>query len=164
MSITLVKDLKLQPQDKTLACWYFSAKMMYAWAQANKKTGVKDPSTVTDPPANLQQLYEWNSGYSRKTCKQLASRLGLKALERKKRSFEDFKVLIDKSPIWAAGAKSGVGDGVHVVVIGGVADTGLYLYDPLPLNRGQKVWRTWDWLEGFFALDDDGFDANLLVV
>jgi hypothetical protein len=137
---------------------------MHKWASENRKTGVKDPATVVDPPANLQQLYEWNSGYATTTCKQLAPRLGLTALEKKKRGFAEFSTLLDKGPIWAAGAKGGATGSYHVTVIGGVADTGLLLFDPLPLKIGQKVWRTWDWMEGYFAIDDSGIDANLLVI
>jgi hypothetical protein len=164
MAIKLVKSLPLLPQDKSNACWYFSARMLYRWAKENKKTGVKDPASVCDPPANLQQLYEWNSGYAITTCKQLAPRLGLTALEKKKRGFAEFSTLLDKGPIWAAGAKGGATGSYHVTVIAGVADTGLLLHDPLPLNIGRKVWRTWDWLDGYFAIDDAGIDANLLVI
>ncbi len=164
MGITLVKNLPLLPQDKSNACWYFSAKMMFAWAQANQKTGVKDPITVTEGRVNMKTLYENNNGFSIRTSKELASLLGMTALERKKRSFADFKTLIDKGPIWAAGAKGGFTGSYHVTVIAGVADTGLLLYDPLPMKMGQKVWRTWDWMEGYFALDDSAIDANLVVI
>lgn len=164
MAIILVPNLTLLPQDKSNGCWYFCAKMMSKWAADNNKTKIKDPSTINDERGNLQTLYESNAGYSQSTCGELAQRLGgLTALPRQKRGFEEFKTLIAKGPIWAAGAKGGATGSYHVVVIGGVADTGLLFYDPLPLNVGKKVWRTWDWLDGYFALSDGSIDKNLLV-
>lgn len=163
MAIILVPNVTLLPQDKSNGCWYFSAKMMSKWAKDNNKTAIKDPEFVTDPPANLWQLYDWNSGYAISTSKQLAPRLGLTALPKEKRGFKEFKTLLSKGPIWAAGAKGGATGSYHVTVIAGVADTGLYLFDPLPLNVGKKIWRTWEWMDGYFALDDNGIDANLLV-
>lgn len=85
------------------------------------------------------------------------------ALPRVKRGYAEFQALLLKGPIWAAGAKGGSTGSYHVVVIAGVADTGLLVYDPLPQKTGQKVWRTWDWMDGYFALTDDGIDSNLLV-
>jgi hypothetical protein len=163
MAIILVPNVTLLPQDKTNGCWYFSAKMMSKWAADNNKTAIKDPATVTDAPANLQQLYEWNSGYSTKTCKQLADRLGMNALDKKQRGFNEFKTLLARGPIWAAGAKGGATGSYHVTVIAGVADTGLLLFDPLPLNVGRKVWRTWAWMDEYFALTNEGSRKNLLV-
>ncbi len=163
MAIILVPNVTLLPQDKTNGCWYFSAKMMSKWSVDNKKTKITDPATVTDPPANLFQLYDWNSGYAISTCKQLAPRLGMTALPKVKRGFAEFKTLLAAGPIWAAGAKGGATGSFHVVVIAGVADTGLLLYDPLPLNVGKKVWRTWEWMDEYFAINNPGIDANLLV-
>lgn len=163
MAIILVPNVTLLPQDKSLACWYFCAKMMCKWAKDNNKAAINDPEFVTDAPANLFQLYDWDSGYATSTCKQLAPRLGMLALPKVKRDFNEFKTLLSKGPIWAAGAKGGVTGAYHVVVIAGVADTGLLLYDPLPMKVGKKVWRTWDWMDSFFAYTDAGIDANLLV-
>ncbi len=163
MAIILVPNVTLLPQDKSNGCWYFSAKMMHKWAKDNNKTAIKDPEFVTDAPSNLFQLYSTNAGYATTTCVELAGRLGMKALPRKKRGFDDFKILLAKGPIWAAGAKGGFTGAYHVTVIAGVADTGLLLYDPLPMNVGKKIWRTWDWMDNYFALDDSGFDANLLT-
>lgn len=162
MAIVLVPNVTLLPQDKSNGCWYFSAKMMYKWSVDSKKGKIIDPETVTTPD-NLPELYKTNAGWSITTCKTIAPRLGMKALPRVKRGFAEFKTLLANGPIWASGAKGGATGSYHVVVIAGVADTGLYLYDPLPLSTGQKIWRTWDWMEGYFALTDGGIDANLLV-
>jgi Papain-like cysteine protease AvrRpt2 len=162
MAIILVPNVTLLPQDKTNGCWYFCARMMHQWSVDTKKNKIIDPATVTEPD-NLFKIYDWNSGWSIKTCKTLAPRLGMTALPRVKRGFAEFKKLLANGPIWASGAKGGSTGSYHVVIIAGVADTGLLFYDPLPLLVGRKVWRTWDWLEGYFALSDGGIDANLLV-
>lgn len=164
MAIIQVPNLALLGQDKTNACWYFSAKMVHKWASANGKSAVKDPSTVKTDRLNLQGLYESNAGYATSTCIELSGALGLKALDKKKRGFDEFKTLLAKGPIWAAGAKGGLDGTYHVVVIGGVAETGLLIFDPLPMKMGAKVWRTWDWMDKFFDITNSRIDANLLVV
>lgn len=163
MAIITVPNVTLLPQDKSNGCWYFSAKMMYKWSQDSKKGKIIDPQTVKDDRVNLFNLYDSNSGYSQSTCIELAPKLGMKALPKIKRDFAAFKKLIADGPIWAAGAKGGFTGSYHVVVIAGVADTGLLCYDPLPMKVGQKIWRTWDWMDGYFALSDGSIDANLLV-
>ena len=161
MAIILVPNVTLLPQDKSNGCWYFCAKMMHKWSVDSRKGKIVDPTTVTTPD-NLPRLYELNTGWATTTCKTIAPRLGMTALPRVKRGFVEFKTLLVNGPIWASGAKGGATGSYHVVVIAGVADTGLLVYDPMPLNVGRKVWRTWDWMEGYFALTDGGIDANLL--
>jgi hypothetical protein len=163
MAIIQVPNVTLIPQDKSNACWYMCGRMMYQWAVDSKNTKVIDITTVTTPD-NLPQLYANNNGWARETCKVLAPRLGLVALSREKRGFAEFKKLLANGPIWASGATGGFTGGYHVVIIAGVADTGLLIFDPLPMNMGQKVWRTWDKMDAFFALSDSTIDANLLVV
>lgn len=166
MAIILVPNLTLIPQDKTNACWYFCSRMMSKWAAANGKTKILDPSTssLNEGRMKLQDLYTGDHGLARSTSKELGDKLGgLKSLTREKRGFEEFKKLIANGPIWAAGAIGGATGAFHVVVIGGVADTGLLFFDPLPMNVGQRVWRTWDYVDKFLALSDSSFDTNLLV-
>jgi hypothetical protein len=163
MAIIQVPNVTLLPQDKKNACWYMCGRMMHQWAVASKNTKVIDITTVTTPD-NLPVLYANDNGWSIKTCKVLAPRIGLAALTREKRGFAEFKKLLANGPIWASGAKGGFTGSYHVVIIAGVADTGLLLFDPLPINMGQKVWRTWAWMDEFFALTDTGIDSNLLVV
>jgi hypothetical protein len=158
MAIYTISDLPLKGQDKTNGCWYFSAKMMADWSNKTGKGSIKDPKTVTD----LFNLYDGNCGYALSTCGTLAGKLGMKALPRQERGFNEMLALLKKGPLWAAGLKGGANGFPHVVVIGGVADTGVLVLDPLPLNYGGKAWKTWSWLKNFLALDDDSFDANLL--
>lgn len=158
--IYLVEKVTLIPQDKTNGCWYFSAKMMSKWTNdVGRSNKVKDPGTLTD----LFNLYDCNCGYALSTCKTLAEKLGMQALARKKRSFEEYLELLKKGPLWAAGIKGGVDGSPHVVVIAGVADTGVLVLDPLPLNKGHREWKTWSWLDSFLAHESGGFDANLLA-
>lgn len=157
MAIYVVQDVPMIPQDKTNGCWYFSAKMMAGWASKTGKS-IKDPSEFKD----LFNLYDGNCGYALSTCKELGGKLGMKALSRTSRGFDEFLTLLKSGPLWAAGLKGGANGFPHVVVIAGVADTGVLVLDPLPLNKGERDWKTWSWLKNFLALDDGAFDANLL--
>jgi len=158
MAIYTVPNLDLMGQDKTSGCWYFSARMIANWSKKSGIGAVKDPSTVHV----LENLYTGNCGYALSTCGTLAGQLGMKALSREQRGFAEMITLIKKGPLWAAGMKGGAGGFEHVVVIGGVADTGVFVLDPLPLNHGSKGWKTWGWLDNFLQLSDPAFDANLL--
>lgn len=159
MAIYTISGLPLKGQDKTNGCWYFSAKMMAEWSSKSGSGAIKDPSTQTD----LFNLYDGNCGYALSTCGTLAKKLGMKALPRQERGFKEMLPLLKQGPLWAAGLKGGASGFPHVVVIGGVADTGVLVLDPLPLNHGSKEWKTWSWFKAFLALDDDAFDANLLA-
>jgi hypothetical protein len=159
MAIYTVSDLGLMGQDKTNGCWYFSAKMMANWSSKSGSGVIKDPSGVSD----LLNLYTGNCGYALSTCGTLAGKLGMKALSRQKRGYAEMLTLLKSGPLWASGMKEdGAEKFPHVVVIGGVADTGVLVLDPLPLNNGLKSWKTWSWLSSFLALDNAAFDANLL--
>jgi hypothetical protein len=160
MAIHTISDLPLLGQDKTNGCWYFSAKMIAGWAAKTGKATIKDPATLTD----LFNLYDGNCGYALSTCGTLATKLGMKALPRQERGFSDMMTLLSKGPLWVAGLKTiGAETFPHVVVIGGVADTGVLVLDPLPLKQGNRDWKTWSWLKNFLALSDGAFDANLLT-
>lgn len=159
MAIYTVSNLSLMGQDKTNGCWYFSAKMIADWSKKADGGAIKDPVSVDD----LKKLYEGNCGYALSTCGTLAGKLGMKAQPRQKRGYSDMLTLLKRGPLWAAGFKGGAENGfAHVVVIGGVADTGVLVLDPLPLNNGGKSWKTWSWLDSFLALGDESLDANLL--
>jgi hypothetical protein len=159
MAIYTVSNLDLLGQDKTNGCWYFAAKMMANWSKKSGIGAIKDPVSVK----TLDDLYTGNCGYALSTCGALAAQLGMKALSRQKRDFTEMLKLLKSGPLWACGMKGGANGFEHVVVIGGVADTGVYVYDPLPLKNGAKEWKTWAWLDNFLQLSDPAFDANLLT-
>ena len=61
-------------------------------------------------------------------------------------------------PIWAAGQKNWCGnDHGHVVVVCGVADTGVFIHDPEPVGHGSSIWLTWDQWKKYV----DGFSASV---
>jgi hypothetical protein len=159
MAIYTVSNVDLLGQDKTNACWFYAAKMMAAWSKKSGISAIKDPHTVK----TLDDLYTGNCGYALSTCGALAGKLGMKALPRQKRDFAAMMALVKNGPLWACGMKGGADGFEHVVVIGGVADTGVYVFDPMPLNVGSKGWKTWAWLDNFLQLGDNAFDANLLA-
>lgn len=158
MAIYVVENVPLLPQDKTNGCWYFSAKMMAGWATKAGKS-IKDPSELTD----LKNLYEGNCGWALSTGGVLAGKLGMTTYPRKERDFKEMLTILKKGPLWAAGVKPNGNDAFpHVVVIGGVADTGVLVLDPLPINKGERSWKTWDWFNKFLAKDNTVLDVNLL--
>ena len=157
MAIYIVPDVPLLPQDRTNGCWYFSAKMVAKYSRGT----VKDPETV---PV-LKNLYDGNCGWSTKTAKDLAAHLGMDAVARDPRGPKEMRNLLVTGPVWAAGMlPQGASSFAHVVVIAGVADTGVLVLNPLPLNVGERSWKTWAWLDQFIALDNGDFDRNFLCI
>ena len=52
--------------------------------------------------------------------------------------------LMTNGPIWTGLQKNWGGHNHgHVVVICGVADTGVFVHDPEPMNQGSTLWLTW---------------------
>lgn len=161
MPIFVVPDVNLEPQDKRNACWYFSGKMVASWSRKSKRAVIKDPSIYDD----LRNLYTGDCGWALSTCKTMANKLGMKAVPRKQRDYNEMFTLLQAGPIWTAGMKTvGAESFPHVVVIAGVADTGVLVLDPLPEKQGERDWKTWSWLSNFLDLNNSTFDANLLVV
>lgn len=158
MGIQVVSGVSLVPQDKNNACWYFSARMVSQWSQANGGH-VKDPSSDDQ----LEKLYKGDFGYAPSTAKDLAKTLGMKTIAKQDRTQVEYQTLLQKGPLWCQGLKGGANGFPHVVVICGVSDTGVLIHDPLPLKQGERVWKTWAWLKNFMQTSDPSMDYNLLT-
>jgi hypothetical protein len=72
-------------------------------------------------------------------------------------------LLNNKGPLWAAGTKKWAGGPHnHVVVICGVADTGLFVHDPEPIGSGSVHWLTWKQMGEYFK-GDGSIDCNIMT-
>jgi hypothetical protein len=122
------------------------AKMLYKWQQKSGKGAMLNPDTYEGTRTRFETNKDWYSGQN-----------GLLAswLQMKKPSvtmdFDSVKsALSTNGPIWTSGYKtwSGGGHG-HVVVIFGVADTGVLINDPEPMNVGKEMWLTWSQIKKY---------------
>lgn len=149
MPITKVQNVPLISQRGDGVCWCASAIMLYRWAQATGKTGMKDPLSDTGTKWRWDNNKDWASGDNQF----LATTLNMKTLASVPRDYAGLNDLLQKrGPIWCAGQKTwGGGNHGHVVVICGAADTGAFIFDPEPVNQGSSWWLTWDQLEKYIA-------------
>lgn len=157
MAIHTISNVPLVPQDKTNGCWYFCLRMLAQWSASNGGA-IVDPSTIS----TLENLYQGNCGYAPSTAKDLTTKLSLSTVPRLDRGQAEYQTLLVKGPLWCQGLKGGANGFPHVVVIAGVADTGLLILDPLPLLTGERSWKTWAWVKDYLQTTDPSMDYNIL--
>ncbi len=149
MSITKVQNVPLVAQISDGVCWCASALMLYRWAQATGNSGMKDPLSDSGTKSRWENNKDWDpsdNGF-------LASTLNMQIQSSIPTDYTFLNTFLQlHGPIWAAGQKNwGGANHGHVVVICGVADTGVFIYDPEPVNQGSSQWLTWDQLRNFSA-------------
>lgn len=140
MAIIKLDNVPLIPQQTDAVCWFVSARMLFRWQEKSGKGSMKDPAQNEMTKATFSRNATWYSFQN----DLLASQLNLKS-QSVTLDFEGVnKVLSMNGPIWTAGHKhwSGGNHG-HVVVICGVADTGVFIHDPEPMTVGSTMWLTW---------------------
>jgi hypothetical protein len=161
VSIIRIKNVPLIPQRSDGTCWYASLRMLAEWRKATKggMGEMIDPQEHTDcknmadrnagwPPENVGLLASWVKAKPRTDIK-----LDLKSLA---------TALTASGPIWAGGLKTwGTAPHNHVVVIFGVADTGVLVNDPEPVGIGREDWKTWDSFGKF--IKDGSCDVSFLT-
>lgn len=140
MAIVKLADVPLIPQPTDGVCWFVSARMLFKWQEKTGKGTMNDPATNEMTKTTFGRNATWYSFQN----PLLATQLNLKNQD----VTLDFdgvnKVLTQKGPIWTAGHKHwGGGNHGHVVVICGVADTGVFIHDPEPMKNGSTMWLTW---------------------
>lgn len=147
MGIYKVKDMALVPQPGTGTCWCASAIMLYKWS---RKAGYL---TMVDPLSDSGTRWRWenNKSWSKYDNPWLAKTLNIYTYDEIPRSYDGLRTFLkDWGPIWASGLKTWTGSAYgHVVVIGGVADTGVLIYDPEPVGQGKSFWMTWNQLDTY---------------
>ena len=142
MAMTVLSGVPLMWQKSNGVCWYASARMVYTWAKANGK------GSMTDPAADPGYFQRYNNGGD-VACTQnwhIAQRFHMQKHTDIKMDYASVNSVLQKNgPIWTGLRKNWDGnDHGHVVVICGVADTGVLIHDPEPMHQGTAKWLTWD--------------------
>ena len=155
MPITKVQNVPLVAQRGDGVCWFASALMLYKWAQATGHTTMKDPMADSGMKMRWDNNLDWGSGHNAF----LATTLAMKTHASIPTEYQGLNTFFQShGPIWAAGQKTwGGADHGHVVVICGVADTGVFIHDPEPVNQGVSLWLTWSQLKKY----TDGASATV---
>lgn len=147
MAITKLHNMTLVPQRGDGVCWCASAIMLYKWGRASGQHRMVNPLSDEGTKWRWDNNGDWDSydnGY-------LATTLNMETQSDIPRNYEELKSFLeDHGPIWTAGLKTWTGGAYgHVVVISGVADTGVFIHDPEPVNKGTTRWLTWTQLNKF---------------
>jgi len=147
--------MTLVPQRADGVCWCASAIMLYKWSQATGNTGMKDPLSDSGTKWRWDNNKDWAPGDNA----YLATTLNMKTHDDVPTDYDGLNSFLQShGPIWTAGQKNwGGANHGHVVVICGVADTGVLIYDPEPVNQGCSQWLTWDQLAKY----TDGTSATV---
>ena len=157
-----VPNVPMIPQDKDMACWYASAQMVIGWRRKKKgKTTMLDPSEI---PV-MVEMYKADNGIDLESVISFGQTLGLREVPLMTPTPQAMNGWLHKyGPLWAAGLKSTKTNNYnHVVVITGIADTGVQIQDPEPKDHGYKGWKNWDWLTTLLSEGaDNGIAANFL--
>lgn len=139
-----VSSVPLMYQAESKLCWYASARMLYKWSQATTRG-------LALNPADTDEGYIWrhsiNGSVGSSDNHHFAKKHNL--VQHTSISIDESSLLDffkDHGPIWAGISKNWNGNSGygHVVVICGVATTGVFIHDPEPVKKGSSFWLTWD--------------------
>ncbi|MBK8066015.1 MAG: hypothetical protein IPK29_20120 [Betaproteobacteria bacterium] len=113
------------------------------------------------PAGDSGARWRWdnNKSWSKYDNRWLAKTLNIYTYDDIPLSFHDSlrTFLKDWGPIWASGRKTWTGSAYgHVIVICGVADTGVLVYDPEPVGQGSSFWLTWKQLDTYIRASRHG--------
>ena len=142
MAITKLDKVPLRYQYASGVCWFACSRMVYLWSQATGRGSMTDPRD----DAGYFQRYNDNGSVGCDQNWHIAQQFNMKkhpSITMDCKSVDEF--LKAHGPIWTGLQKNwgGYNHG-HVVVICGVADTGVFIHDPEPINQGSTLWLTWD--------------------
>jgi len=153
-----VVGLNLIPQRQNMSCWYASARMLLNWKEnnQNQSSAISAPE-LTD--AASQQVYEANNGITNPGVIRMAKELGLVAVPPMCVTTSVIGLWLRQyGPLWVNGTR-------HIVVIAGVDDQQLLVYDPWPPNQGVIEWRAMQtWYEGTTSASSRDLSANTQTI
>jgi hypothetical protein len=141
-NIYRMTDVPLMGQPTDGVCWFTSARMVYAWRTATNKGSMTDPMAH----AESKRRYDGNGDWDGADNHFLAKYFNMASPTITLDNYDSVKAQLDAhGPIWTSVLKTwgGMAPHGHVVVICGVADTGVYINDPEPVRQGSGVWLTW---------------------
>jgi hypothetical protein len=142
MAIIKVQSVPLIPQPTDGVCWYVSARMCYRWSQATGTGSMTNPADDVGMHTRFLNNGDWSSDQNGI----LARTFKMKTFNGVSMDFDNLNSFFTShGPIWTALQKNWGGHNFgHVVVICGVADTGVFINDPHPVGYGSQKWLTWD--------------------
>jgi ABC-type bacteriocin/lantibiotic exporter with double-glycine peptidase domain len=137
-----VSGMTLIPQQKTMSCWYASAQMLVKWKMDKEKMSLAN-LVPPDLDAQCRKIRDANNGLVNADMLATAKRLGLKAVPPQSPSPKAIQQWLQQfGPLWVNGKD-------HIVVIAGIRDLDVKVYDPWPVNKGKIDWRSLkDWYVG----------------
>jgi hypothetical protein len=116
--------------------------MVYKWSSSTGKGSMKDPMSIDDMAKRYKDNLDWWAGQNGI----LASRFNMKTHDSVDMTVSGLSsFMAAHGPVWTGLKKNWGGNNHgHVVVMFGVADTGVLINDPEPMNKGTEVWLTWE--------------------
>ena len=130
-----VPKMTLIPQTLKMSCWYASAQMLIQWKMNKLQQSL--PNLV--PPeldTECKKIRDANKGITNGAILSLAKRLGLCAVPPMSPNPETIeRWLYNYGPLWVNGKS-------HIVVIAGIRNLDVKVYDPAPINVGKVDWRS----------------------
>lgn len=141
MAITKLAGVPLMYQKSDGVCWYASARMVYKWSNSTGRGSMKNPADDAgyfERYNNNGDVYAFQNGH-------LGRALNMKLHPSLTMDYETvLEFLQSHGPVWTGLRKNwGGNDHGHVVVICGVAETGVFIHDPEPVMQGSTFWLTW---------------------
>lgn len=147
MAIIKVPNVPLIAQPTDGVCWFACAQMVYKWCKATGNGSMTNPESHAPSKKRYDDNLDWNSAQNGL----LASYFNMKTHSSVSMDLSGLTAFFQKNgPIWTAGQKTWGGNNHgHVIVIAGVADTGVFILDPEPVGYGSSQWLTWDQIKKF---------------
>ncbi len=164
MAIYKVPNVTLVAQPTDGVCWWASLMMLYKWSQATGKGSMIDPLSDPGFKYRYEQNIDWPAIQNWFIVNTLKT-VGILSTEIQF-NYTSLESMFQKhGPIFMSLRKNWNGhDYGHAVVLGGVADTGVLVYDPMPLKRGSLIWLTWAQLQKAYDAFPGGDPTYLAAV
>jgi hypothetical protein len=147
MSIIKVQNVPLIAQPTDGVCWFSCAQMVYKWRVATGKGSMTNPENHAPSKKRYDDNGDWFSGQNG----MLAGYFSMKKHSSVPMDLAGLTTFFQThGPIWAGGQKNWGGNNHgHVIVICGVADTGVFIHDPEPVGKGSSQWLTWEQIKKY---------------
>jgi|GEM_PF-6118803 len=155
MGIFKLSNMTLVPQIHNGGCWCASAIMLYKWSRKSGLHRMVEP--LSDP--GIKWRWTENKDWGSSDNWWLSQTLNIETHSSIPLEYAELKTFLkEHGPIWTSGMKTWSGEAHgHVVVICGVANTGVFIYDPEPVGYGCSRWLTWTQISDYIL----GSDASI---
>ena len=156
MAIVKVQNVPLVAQPKDGVCWWASAQMCYKWSQATGNGSMTNPDDDIGFAKRFADNGDWYCGKNGF----MATAFNMKRFSSLTMDFDTVNTFLAKhGPVFTSVQKNWSGNNYsHAIVICGVADTGVFIHDPMPVNQGSSTWLTWAQIQK--AIDGVSADAD----